>query len=95
MAFVKNVDFSSALSSPAAYSALLFGSLRRLLSEEGCPELAEEVVSVSERGGTVAVKVSGPLVASALSMRQGKIEAAFSETLARFGRKGKISVRIR
>jgi hypothetical protein len=95
MAFVTNVDFSSALSKPGAYSAVLVASLRRLLDEEGCSGFAEEIISLSEKNGKVAIRVTGPLVASALSLRQGKIEAAFEETLSKFGRKGKISVRIR
>lgn len=95
MAFVGNMDFSSALSKPAAVSALLLSTLKRVLSEEGASELTEDVVSISEKDNVVSIRTGGPLVASALKLRSGKIETAFTEALARFGRKGTLTVRIR
>ena len=95
MAFVGNTDFSSALSKPAAVSALLLSTLKRVLAEEGAAELAEDVVSISEKDNAISVRTKGPLVANALKLRSGKIETAFAEALARFGRKGTVTVRIR
>lgn len=95
MVFVGNMDFSSALSKPTAVSALLLSTLKRVLSEEGESELAEDVVSVSEKDNAVSIRTKGPLVASALKLRSGKIETAFTEALSRFGRKGTVTLRIR
>lgn len=58
MAFVRNVNFSPVLSKPAAVSALLSSTLRKLLEEEGEPNLFDGVVSISETEGKVVVKVS-------------------------------------
>ena len=84
MAFVGNVDFSSVLSNPAAVSALLFSTLKRVLSEDGETALAEGVVSISEKDNAVIVRTDGPLVASALKLRASRIETAFAEALGRF-----------
>ena len=85
MAFVGgSADFSSVLSNPAAVSALLFATLKRVLAEDGEAGLAEGVLSVSEKDNVVCVRADGPLVASALRLRASKIESAFSEALARF-----------
>lgn len=92
---VKNVDLSPALSKPAMVSAVLLSSLKRLLAEGGSEGLASEIVSISEKDGAISIRATGPLVASALRLRQGAIETAFSETLARFGRKGTTTVKIR
>lgn len=58
MAFVRNVNFSPVLSKPAAVSALLSSTLRKLLEEEGEPNLFDGIVSISETEGKVVVKVS-------------------------------------
>ncbi len=58
MAFVRNVNFSPVLSKPAAVSALLSSTLRKLLEEEGDPRLFDGVVSISETEGKVVVKAS-------------------------------------
>lgn len=58
MAFVRNVNFSPVLSKPAAVSALLSSTLRKLLEEEGEPALFAGVVSISETDGKVVIKTS-------------------------------------
>lgn len=69
MAFVRNVDFAKVLSKPAAVAAILLSTLRKILEEEGEGELVDGVVSISEKDGRIAIKTSGPLVASALRLR--------------------------
>ena len=58
MAFVKNVDLSSALSKPAAVSAVLSSTLKKILAEDGGGDLSGEIVSISEKDGMVVIKAS-------------------------------------
>lgn len=95
MAFVRNVDFASVLSNPVAVSALLTATLRKALEADGAGEFASEILSVSEKGGKISVRTTGPLVASALRLRQGKIETALVSALAKFGYRGTVSVHFR
>lgn len=92
---VSAIDLSGALNNPAAVSAFLASVLRKTLAEEGAEEIFSAISSISERENAILVKMENRTAAAALSLRAGKIETAFAEALGRFGRKGKVTVRIR
>ncbi len=58
MAFVRNVNFSPVLSKPAAVSALLSSTLRKVLEEEGEAALFAGVDSICESDGKIVIKTS-------------------------------------